>query len=61
MNVKPGYLTTEFWVTVLGVVGVVLLMALGRLSVDDLERLWPLVAGTGLYALSRGITKHGGG
>lgn len=58
-NPKPGWKTTEFAVTVLTVVGVVVLIALGKVTVDDVVRLWPIFIGSGGYAVSRGLTKMG--
>jgi len=54
---KPGWQTTEFALTALLVVAVTVLLAIGRISVEDIVDLWPLAAGISGYALSRGITK----
>lgn len=54
---KPGYMTTEFWVTILTVVGAFVLIGFGRVSVDQVVNLWPVFAGSGLYSVSRGVAK----
>lgn len=52
---KPGYLTSEFWLTVLVVVAATVL----RLTDDIDADAWMVVAGgaTGLYNVSRGLAK----
>lgn len=54
---KPGVLTSEFWLTALPLVGVMVLLGVGSLDVDDAFRLWPLFTGGGLYSIGRGIAK----
>lgn len=54
---RPGWQTTEFALTALMVVAVTVLIAVGRMEVDDIFELWPLAAGIGGYALSRGMAK----
>ena len=56
-TLKPGYKTTEFWAT--GAVDVAAFIA----SISgNLPAKWAAIAGaasSGLYAVSRGLTKHG--
>lgn len=47
-EIKPGYKTTEFWLT--------LLTAVGGFIVPDLP--WEAVASVVAYVLSRGLAKH---
>jgi hypothetical protein len=56
---KAGWRTTEFWVTVLVILGSVVASATSNLSPRSAS-LGATVA-AGLYALSRGISKTGGG
>lgn len=52
---KPGYLTTEFWATMLAA-----LIALIAALADALPPRYAAIAGaiaTGLYAVSRGLAK----
>ena len=51
-------MTSEFWVTI-----VVIIMMAGLGAVDKLtpELIAALAGPTGVYALSRGIAKHGNG
>lgn len=56
---RSGVFTSEFWLTVLPILGVMVLIGIGRLDVDDAVRLWPLFAGTGLYSVARGLAKAG--
>ncbi len=65
---KPGWQTTEFWVTLLamGIAGGVLVLAiLGLTRVGDPQRLveWSMgiiAASGGAYALARGVAKKSG-
>ena len=61
MNSKPFYQTSEFWLTVLFIVAAGAGYAFGKLNLSDALA----VAGTGLaisgYAISRGLSKTGGG
>lgn len=51
---KPGYLTTEFWLTV-----VVIVMAnLGALEVPEKFRWVVTLGGIVAYAISRGMAKY---
>lgn len=59
-SAKPGWRSTEFAMTALLVTSITILMALGRLSVDDVMELWPLAVSVGGYAISRGIAKGRG-
>lgn len=54
-QVKPGYLTTEFWLTVLTAVAASVLLGVGRIDAT----VWTAVIGgmSGGYSLSRGIAK----
>lgn len=54
---KPGWYTSEFWLTALIIIGVFVSLILGRITVDDIANLWPLIAGPAAYALSRGLAK----
>jgi len=54
-----GWKTSEFWVTVLMVVCCTILIALGKIEVDDIGKLWPLFAGAIGYSASRSIAKLG--
>lgn len=54
---KPGWYTSEFLLTALIVVGMFTALILGRITVDDIANLWPLIAGPAAYALSRGLAK----
>ena len=53
---KPGYLTTEFWVTALTAVG-----ATAAAATDNLPPRYATIASTiavVAYAISRGLAKH---
>ena len=57
MTAKPGYLTTEFWVTTL-----TSLAALIAALTSNLNPRYAAIGAAiseGLYAISRAITKHG--
>ena len=56
---KPGNKTTEFWLTLAGM-ALVLLNGTEYINIPW-EQLTVFVGGTGAYALSRGVAKHGGG
>jgi len=58
-KLKPGYLTSEFWITILSSVSGIL-VALEVVSVEQLDSVWGIVMaiGSGLgYSISRGIAK----
>ncbi len=55
--VKPGHMTTEFWLCVLGIICTFTLLLMNRITVKDVQDLWPLFASIGAYALSRGAAK----
>lgn len=57
MKAKPGYLTTEFWVTTL--TSVAALVAALTSNLNPRYAAIGAAVAEGLYALSRGITKHG--
>jgi hypothetical protein len=57
MELKEGWKTSEFWVIVLPIVGVFTLLLVGRVSVEQVVALWPVFAGSGSYAVSRGVAK----
>lgn len=59
-SARPGWKSTEFAMTALLVTAITILMALGRLSVEDVVELWPLAVSVGGYAISRGIAKGRG-
>jgi hypothetical protein len=56
MPVKPGYLTTEFWVVVLTAVGSVVAAAASWLT-PRYAALASAVA-AGAYSIARGLAKH---
>lgn len=58
-DTKPGWYTSEFWLTSLVIVGVFASLILGRITVNDIANLWPLFTGPAAYALSRGLAKKG--
>ena len=57
MTVKPGYLTTEFWVTAL--TSIAALIAALTSNLNPRYAAIGAAISEGLYALSRAITKHG--
>ena len=57
MTVKPGYLTTEFWVTLL--TSIAALIAALTSNLNPRYAAIGAAISEGLYALSRAITKHG--
>jgi hypothetical protein len=59
VEVKPGWQSSEFWLTALIIVGVFVSLILGRIDVSDIANLWPIIAGGVGYALSRGLAKKG--
>lgn len=56
---KPGIKTTEFWVTSLVIVAVVVLVLFDKVSIEQVVDLWPVFVGSGIYTLSRGLVKSG--
>jgi len=56
MQIKPGYKTTEFWLTVIVVLGTTLDSLAGSLP-NKYGALVAVVA-SGLYAIGRGIAKR---
>ena len=55
---RPAFITSEFWLTILGVTGLVIL----AFASDDLGERWGLGFATALllgFVLSRGIAKAG--
>jgi hypothetical protein len=54
---KSGWYSSEFIVTATVVAAIVVLMLFDKVTVADIERLWPVFVSTGAYALSRGIAK----
>lgn len=56
---RPGWQTTEFWISTLLIVGAFLLVALDKVTVDQVLQLWPMFATGGAYAVSRGMAKRG--
>ena len=57
MTAKPGYRTTEFWVTTL--TSVAALVAALTSNLNPRYAAIGAAVSEGLYAISRGITKHG--
>jgi hypothetical protein len=53
----PGWKSSEFWLTALSLLSVVFLIAIGRMTVEDVIRLWPMFAAAGAYSISRGVAK----
>ncbi len=61
MDIKSGIKTTEFWRTVLVIVGCFVLFALGKLeSVQDAIGAAVVVLGALGYSISRGMAKKNG-
>jgi hypothetical protein len=54
-----GLKSTEFWTKMVLIVAVTLLVALGKLRVEQIAELWPIFGLSGAYALSRGWAKNG--
>jgi hypothetical protein len=57
METKPGIYTTEFWVTALTVLGLVLASFLD--AVPDKYAAIVVAVSTGAYTLARGLSKMG--
>lgn len=57
MTAKPGYKTTEFWVTSL--TSIAALVAALSSHLNPRYAAVGAAVSEGLYALSRGLTKHG--
>lgn len=57
MTAKPGYKTTEFWVTTL--TSIAALVAALTSNLNPRYAALGAAVSEGLYAISRGITKHG--
>jgi len=55
--VEPGQVTTEFWLTIAGNIGTIIITVAGVL--DPKWAAIVLVIGNALYALSRGLAKSG--
>jgi len=55
MALKPGIRTTEFWASVLAIVGQILAALTGRLSGD--AAVWGAALVAGIYAVSRALLK----
>lgn len=56
---KPGYMTTEFWLTLACIGSVTLLLALGKMNIDQIDDLWPYLSVVAGYNVSRGLAKRG--
>jgi len=56
-SAKPGYKTTEFWVTLTLIVSATTLIAVGKMTVKDVLDLWPMFGSGGAYSLGRGLAK----
>jgi hypothetical protein len=55
---RPGFVTTEFWLTLLGIAALIIL----AFAVDEVGDRWGLTLATAVlvaYVLSRGIAKAG--
>lgn len=59
METKPGYLTTEFWITMLGNLGGLLNLVGAWNFVPNTWIVGALAVINGLYAVSRGQAKQG--
>jgi len=55
MDTKPGYKTTEFWITVIGNATDLVTAVSGALPPD--KALWIAAAINSFYAISRGLAK----
>lgn len=55
---RSGWRTSEFWLVLVCIVSVVFLLAIGRLTVDDIDRLWSIFGVAGVYVISRGVVKR---
>lgn len=56
-EVKPGWKTTEFWLVAGSMAAFLLMLGLGRITPDEIERLWPMLVSAAGYAISRGMAK----
>lgn len=54
---KPGWKSSEFYITALLIVALVVLVLFDKMTIEDVVNLWPVFVGTGAYALSRGLAK----
>jgi hypothetical protein len=57
---RPGFVTTEFWLTIVGIAALIIL----AFAVDEVGDRWGLGFATAVlvaYVLSRGIAKAGSG
>lgn len=54
---RRGPKTTEFWVTIIAVVGVFGLLLTGKITVQQVVDLWPALGAVTGYAVSRGMAK----
>lgn len=52
-----GVWTSEFWLTALCIVGVVVLLVTGTITVEELQQLWPLAGLAGVYTGGRAWLK----
>jgi asparagine N-glycosylation enzyme membrane subunit Stt3 len=59
---RPGWQTSEFWLQAIPLLGFFLLLGFGRVTVDEVARLWPIFvgfsSGGGVYAIGRSIVKR---
>lgn len=55
---KPGYLTTEFGLTALLIIGAFMLVLFDKITVQQITDLWPAFASVATYSVARGITKR---
>lgn len=53
---KPGWKSSEFWLTVILIAAAVLLVMADKVTVHQAVELWPVVAA---YAMARGFAKLG--
>lgn len=56
---RPGLKTTEFWVTVLPLAGIIIAVLMGRITTEQALNLWPVIMGALGYSISRGMAKSG--
>lgn len=56
-TIKPGWKTSEFWLSATPMAVMLVLLALGRITPDDISSLWPVFIPAGGYGISRGLVK----
>lgn len=56
-TISPGYMTTEFWINVLPILGTFILLGARVIEVSDVSSLFPVFMTTSAYAIGRSIAK----